>query len=303
MVREIKASQLEDAEFFYAIDHPTITRGNSFKYYELGAMGVGMGGHPIVSLDQYFDTSMFPYINEELEEVVPKLKDHWVSMIPKGIVPTSVNLEPSLDSFLANPHRIWMKGYQEAIKNETGLVGIRKAIYERIGLTQGFKATLQLRNTTNFKNKTKPTTWKDISHFFPKLKTFVDSLPLEHVGYVNIMMYDKRRALPIHRDTFLTPHSEHFINVNFHSKPKPMFVYDEVAKHKHYLPEKTRCYFFNECDLHGVDRMDYESYTVRIDCKFKEALAEALGLVDGKVFDWSYGESNSPALIYHDTDV
>lgn len=286
-MREITAEQLPEVEFFYDIKHPKITKGNSFKYYKIGTMGVGHSSVPICTLDDVIDKSDFDYINEEIEETVPKMKDQWVSMIPKGIVPTFLNAEPSLDSLIANLDLIGL----EVPENLTSLVKIREYCYQKLGLSKGWRGTLQLRHTTNFKNKCQPSTWKEVATHFPRLKAFIERLPIVSLGYVNVMMYEKGKALPIHRDTFHTEHSEHFININFHRKPKPTFIYDELLDKKHYLPDGTQCYFFNECDLHGVEATAEDYFTVRIDCKFDSKISQKFRMDEGRVFQWDSKEA------------
>lgn len=292
VTREIKAKDLAEVEFFYSNDwHSSFKkRGNSFKYYEMGTMGVGYTGIPIAALDNYINKDRFPYINEELENNVPHSKEHWVSMIPKGIVPTYVNNEPCVDSILANMDSrqwLWLKDSLREVDIKS-LVELRRDIASAVELKKNWKATLQLRNTTNFKSKCHPTTWKDIALNFPRLQAFIMTLPIKALGYVNIMMYEKGRALQIHRDTFCAPHTEHFININFHAKPKPTFVFDETGGNRYYLHEGVQCYFFNETDLHGMEATEEDHFTVRIDCQFNDQLCHQLGMQNGKVFDWHY---------------
>lgn len=282
----IKAQALSEVEFFYDINHPVVKSGNTFKFYKIGTLGVGRSSVPILSLDDVIDKKNFDYIYEEIEQNVPKLTDSWVSMIAKGIVPTFLNNEPSLDSLMVN--LIQHPNVSPAPSDIKGLVKIREHYHKAFGLQQGWRATLQLRTTTNFKNKCLPSSWKDVSSNFPLLKQFIEALPIVSLGYVNIMMYGKGKPLPIHRDTFHVKHSEHFININFHRKPKPVFLYDEILDKKQYLPEGKQCYFFNECDLHGVDGTEEDYYTVRIDCKFDPKLHEMFELSDGNIFDWNY---------------
>jgi len=130
--------------------------------------------------------------------------------------------------------------------------------------------------------------WTEAAKLFPNVVDYVNQLPFKTIGRVLFFTTYPNAGVVTHRDSIVTEHSDHNINLFFASGSRPSFVWDEKTKEKKYLDVNARSYFFNNRDYHGVDPEPVFRYTLRVDGTFTDELCDQLGLEDGYTWKWSY---------------
>ena len=107
---------------------------------------------------------------------------------------------------------------------------------------------------------------------FPKLVSFIESLPILGIGRVIIMSIPAGKKVPIHIDEQwrVEPFPEDYeglLNIQFGPKKK-MFMYDAIKKQKKYF--SGRINLVDVSKLHGIDMSNETTYSVRVDAKLKK---------------------------------
>ena len=107
---------------------------------------------------------------------------------------------------------------------------------------------------------------------FPKLVSFIESLPIQGIGRVIIMSIPAGKKVPIHVDEQwrVEPFPEDYeglLNIQFGPKKK-MFMYDAIKKQKTYF--SGRINLVDVSKLHGIDMSNETTYSVRVDAKLKK---------------------------------
>jgi len=312
-----KSSQIDyinpsDVAINYFIPHPNRTLNNrySYKYCEIPAFGCGPSGQLIIDCDEFVDLSLIDKVKQEFLDTVASVHDNLHYMIPFGLVPKELNGQKCLDSYLLNLKK-YDQNYIEFSKNIHHYHGFKNFMAARFNLNRPWKNVLHIKRLQGFFEKNKQAEWNEIAPLFPNMIKLVDSLPFKHVGYVMIMRSNENTHLDIHRDIYPRNHNCHHINIALDANywSKPFFIYDAITKTKHYKDKKTISYFFNECDLHGVDNIFNETLTMRIDGVFEDWFAEKIGLENSVTFDWAYDKpqdfykANGGIKVINETDI
>lgn len=116
----------------------------------------------------------------------------------------------------------------------------------------------------------------DNAKHFPKLLEWINKLPFKEVGRVLFFIHEHDCQLLLHRDgPRYKPHSNEFLWLNPCEK-KRLYIYDEDTKEKHYI--NTPAAFFNDLDMHGGDRCETMTWSIRIDGKFTDEFKKQLEL-------------------------
>jgi len=296
----------------YKLKHPSITEVNSFRYYDLPIMGLGREGLPFIEIDKYIDTSEFPSIWNEINNNKHILESYTKGLVVNGIVPKEHNNGfKSIDSILLNPERYLNFDYYDDIKDLQTLSKIKSYFYNHFNIPEAWQGVCHMRNFTNYAAKNLPTTWMPHAEHFPKLVKFVESLPFKSLGYALFFVSNgnEKDAAFIHRDIFHRSHNKsNFINIMFDQKPRPFFIYDAISREKTYVDKKCSMYYFNECDLHGVDAEPSPRYMLRVEGLFEDWFGEKIGLSKHEdyyeAFDWAYDKPQQYKInIWKETDI
>lgn len=302
----------QDLELPYSIPHPHPGVGQrySFRYCELPAMGTGPQGNLITSCDGYLNRSLVAEAYAEFLDNHHKVTDHFHHMMPFGLVPSELNGQKCLDSYLLNLDRY--PSVEKLISDTNEMKSyhdVKNHVATKLGLNLPWKDVIHFKKVKSFFQKNDPADWNSAALHFPQLIRLVETLPFSSVGYVMIMRNNAGSKLDIHRDIFPRNHSCHHINIALDGKPRPFFIYDSVSKTKHYKDSSSLSYFFNEADLHGADASEWSSLTLRIDGVFEEDFAKAIGLKSGVTFNWSYSRpqefirNNGHIKVWNETDI
>jgi hypothetical protein len=286
----------EQFTLHYNLDHPTLNKIPTFRYYDLPAMGVGRDSQIFMQMDEHFDTSNFAAIWAEIQENFDVIKQYTKRIVVNGIVPTSHNDGvKSIDSMLLNPQKYIDFEYADDIKHLTTLSTIKSYFYQKFGMNEAWNGVCHLRDFTNYASRNQPSKWSEHAKHLPLLKQFVESLPFKTLGYAIFFISngDGKNGAIIHRDTYHRAHNKsNFINIMFDQLPRPFFIYDPISRKRKYLDPNCSMYYFNECDLHGVDPEPTPRYMLRVEGVFEDWFSEKLGLVKNgefhEAFDWSY---------------
>lgn len=118
-----------------------------------------------------------------------------------------------------------------------------------------------------------PEAWERNRSMFPSIQRFIDECgAFKTTGRISIIVQHTNCAEPIHADykhpnnVFLKQHvadaEKEFIWLN-PTGWKRLFILDEQTQEKHYVESKAA--WFNGLDAHGVDAINRQSWTLRID--------------------------------------
>jgi hypothetical protein len=110
---------------------------------------------------------------------------------------------------------------------------------------------------------------------FPLLVELVRSLPFAEIGRCNIMGLEANDHGTVHHDR---SHDEkvsadHFITLCPRGD-KRLFLWDEEERRK--VEIRTRAYWFNDSDYHGVEADPFFRYSVRVDGFFRPEFLQHL---------------------------
>jgi len=273
-----------------------------FDYQEFGIKGVGKKRTPIMSMDQYIDHSQDEELHIECCKGLALSSNYKMGMI-YGSVPPEVSLDfggkNCWTDMLNNlkeydPTGIHRKIIEEIIDTtdkDHVLQAVYKYCYYALGSMIPWYFALYLKKTP-FNKKTEPNeNYLEDCKYFPKLMKYIDTLPFKQIGRILFFTTYPNAGVLTHRDSIVTNHKDHNINLYFSAGWRPSYIWDEITKEKTYLEKGARSYFFNNRDYHGVDPEPVFRYTVRIDGTFTDELCDRLGLVDGYTWHESYSGS------------
>lgn len=107
--------------------------------------------------------------------------------------------------------------------------------------------------------------------FFPKTVAFVKSLPFAHIGRCNLMGLASNDHGTVHRDGVHEEKAarggaDHFLTFCPRGD-KRLFLWDEETRTKTHV--RSRAYWFNDSDYHGVDADPFFRYSIRVDGVFR----------------------------------
>lgn len=269
------------------IDIPT------FKYEKFGICGVGKDRIPMVNMDQYIDHSQDLELHRECCIGLAKCDDYKSGMVYGALPPGNTkgwsemlrNLEEhDPDGF----HRESIKEIIDTTPKDQLMSTFYKYAYYSMGASiPWFFAFYIKKNSFGNKTQEEGSYYTPLAKFFPKLTTYIESLPFEHVGRILLFTTYPNAGVIAHRDSIVAEHKDHNINL-FFKRGRLSYVWDEFTEQKIYLDRYARSYYFNNRDYHGVDPEPEFRYTVRVDGTFTKELQDTLGLEDGYTWKWDY---------------
>jgi hypothetical protein len=270
----------------------------SYPYAEFGIKGVGKNKIPILSMDDYIDQSRNLELHIESCKGLALAEDIKMGMVYGALPPEEVKRFSGHDCWSEmlrdinryDPQGIHQAALKEIIDKSPGkeMQAMYKYAYFAMGAVIPWFFALYLKKN-DFRKKTEDAgNWTDSSKYFPNIIKYVETLPFKHVGRILYFTSYPNAGVVIHRDSIVSDHKDHNINLFFDGGWRPSFIWDEVKKEKIYLPSGAKSYFFNNRDYHGVDPEPVFRYTLRVDGTFTDELCEKLGLVDGYTWQQSY---------------
>jgi hypothetical protein len=123
--------------------------------------------------------------------------------------------------------------------------------------------------------------WTNNAKYFPKLVSFIKSLPFAEIGRVVFFMTEPNNDLVPHYDAADTAQRntkkpDDFIWFTTKPGTKRMFVMDGETKERYYADSSKKFVWWNEMDYHGTEAVSHFAFSIRIDGKFKPEITEAL---------------------------
>lgn len=289
---------MQDQEF-HLIDLKKL-KFPTFEYQETEIFGVGKHRRPIINLDPYIDHSQDEELHIEVCMGMSKVDQYSLSMFWGALPPEErarFNYADSwsemvrlLDQFdPTGVHRRCLEEiYDSSDSKELVLMRAYKYCYFAMGAVMPWFFQVYLK-FNYFKDKTTNTgQWTRDAVHFPKVIKYMESLPFKVLGRALFFTTYPGTGVTIHRDSYISEHKDHNINLFFSPGWRPSFIWDARTKQKTYLEQGARSYFFNNRDYHGVDPENRFRYTLRIDGEFTEEFQEQMGLEDGYTWKWSY---------------
>lgn len=271
----------------------------NFDYKEYGIKGVGNKGLPIVNMDKYIDTSKNAELHIESCIGLAKARSYELAAFYGDIPPEEKELRKGQNIWsviLANldthdPTGVHRKAIEQIIDStdpSLTYITVYKYCYFAMNAIIPWYFSVFLRRNM-FKDKTNNSIeWESCASNFPKLKSYIETLPFKNIGRVLFFTTLPNQGVVIHRDSVVRDHKDHNINFFFDQGTRPSYIWDEIKKEKIYLENGASSYFFNNRDYHGVDPEPTFKYTLRVDGTFTDQLCNDLGLDDGYTWKWDY---------------
>jgi len=270
-----------------------------FDFEKFGVKGVGKNHLPIVNMDKYIDHSWDDELHIEACRGLAISNNYKMGMTFGGLPPSEVERFGGKDCWTQmlkeiekhDPTGIHRQTLKEIIDDptiEAKLAPAYKYCYYALGATIPWYFALYLKESA-FQDKTVDNdNWTTDAALFPKIKQYLSTLPFKSIGRVLFFTSYPNAGVLTHRDSIVTDHKDHNINLYFSAGHRPSFVWNEITNEKIYLEPGARSYFFNNRDYHGVDSEPVFRYTLRVDGTFTDELCEELGLEDGYTWCESY---------------
>ncbi len=251
-----------------------------FEHIDTGIIGID--GKPFVNMEPYVDTSRFDQLHEEVLLAFSKIGPSNFPKVSGERPPQMRELEgclPYEDNYL---YSLDEEDLQVDFLSSMSKTQRRRYLFYSGKISLPWLFSLQLKRN-NFYNKTKSSEvypeWEPEVCHFPKLMSWLKTLPFSSIGRVVFFGTYPGVEVPIHRDGVVSSHRDHCINF-FFDRSRPSYVYNCETKTKVYLPDKIRAYFFNNRDYHGVDAEPVFRYTLRVDGVFTDELINQLKLTE-----------------------
>jgi len=274
-----------------------------FHYEEFGIKGVGKNKLPIIPMDNFINHDNDLNLHIECCKGLALTNDLKMGMVYGSLPPEEVFNSGGKDGWTKilydiedhDPTGVHRKTIKEIIdlSNDNAGQAIYKYIYFAMGSSIPWFFACYLKKTS-FDQKTGDAgIWTENAKYFPNVIKYLESLPFKHIGRVLFFTSYPNSGVTTHRDSIVTEHKDHNINLFFGGGWRPSFIWDEILKKKIYLEKGNNSYFFNNRDYHGVDPEPVFRYTLRVDGTFTDDLCEKLGLVDGYTWNWNYEKNKS----------
>jgi hypothetical protein len=261
----------------------------------------GIWGRPYIDLEPFLDTSRFAAVDEEIAYGLTQVEVGYTGGSHKamGIVPPSLESEPYVDygqviaamsrdefarlvSLADDPGAFDVERQREyEIGEERPFALSRRQMLwlkYRYGVYFPWKVFYELIPTQGWEDKStgagKAFTEEAQEHF-PELIALVQSLPFAQIGRCNIMGLEANDHGTVHHDR---SHDEkvtadHFISFCPRGD-KRLFLWDEEQARR--VEVRSRAYWFNDGDYHGVLPDPFFRYSVRVDGFFRPEFLQHL---------------------------
>lgn len=261
----------------------------------------GIWGRPYVDLEAFVDLSRLAALDEEIAYGLTQVEVGYTGGSHKSmdIVPPSLADEPYVDygqvisrmsreefarlvSLADDPSAYDLDRQEEYELGEERAFPLshRQMLWlkYRYGVYFPWQVFYELIPTKGWDDKSTGTGkafTEEAREHFPLLVSFVESLPFAEVGRCNIMGLEANDHGTVHHDR---SHEEkasadHFVTVCPRGD-KRLFLWDEEERRK--VEIRSRAYWFNDSDYHGVEPDPFFRYSVRVDGFFRPEFLQHL---------------------------
>jgi hypothetical protein len=261
----------------------------------------GIWGRPFIDLEPFVDMSRFAALDDEISYGLTQVEVGYTGGSHKwmGIVPPSLEGEPYIDygqvisrlsredfarlvSLSDDPEAYDLdrqKDYEMGEERAHPLSHQQMLwLKYRHGVYFPWKVFYEMIPTKSWDDKStgsgKEFTDEAREHF-PLLVEIVQGLPFAEIGRCNIMGLEANDHGTVHHDRSDEEKvaADHFITLCPRGD-KRVFLWDEEAKRK--VEIRSRAYWFNDSDYHGVEADPFFRYSVRVDGFFRPEFLQHL---------------------------
>lgn len=260
----------------------------------------GIHGQPFVDLEPLLDLSALPALHEEICEGLARVPTSYTggSHRSLGVVPPELAREVhgdygevlrSLDreqrrrlvALADDPEDLDPEDYHPGEEQEHSL-SRRQMLWLKLrhGVYFPWQVYLEMIPNHYWHQKSSgegKAFTREARTFFPRTVEFVQRLPFRELGRCNVMGLDPFHHGTVHRDADPARQRDppHFITF-CPAGNKRLFLLDRVRGERHEI--RSRAYWFNDADYHGVAPDPFFRYSVRVDGRFTEEFLVRLGL-------------------------
>lgn len=260
---------------------------------------VGIWGYPFLDLDGYIDPAQVAALHDEICLGLARVETTRTGATLKqmGIVPPEVAQDPYLDA-MAVIARLSRDDYARflALGDDPALSldGPRPAFGDETDhpFTPAQQRLLDYRHGVYFP-------WKTVFHFvenqrwedknqgggkgfteaarlhFPKTVARLASLPFREIGRALLFGVHPNDHAPVHRDTTPAPDGQVAHCITLCPEEEKRFFLLSPDRSRRVQP-RSRAYWFNDMDWHGVEPAPRFQYSIRVDGVFEEGFLERL---------------------------
>jgi len=267
-----------------------------------------LNNQPYITLDPFIDIQGFLDLHDEFNFIIASNQDK----IRTGIWSAGGH-SPGHNKIFHENDLLYYVHQRAQLERQTNKDLHKKLTYfeeknDRAGLAKFYKVKynamdpyniLNLRTTTKdvyssdahfTKEDWKCYSWIDLIDSYPKIKVWIESLPLDELGIVTIFYNEHYVPLGYHRDfnyfplekgdqTASYPHRQEFIWLRFNLDRQFCLFDIEDDKIIETIDVKGYSAFFNHHNWHGnFQPISYSSLTVKVEGKFSNELRKQLGI-------------------------
>ena len=261
----------------------------TFKFVKSNYLGVFKKSEPFIYFDEFVSKNLVENVQFEIQEKDSILKQNSKLLSVNGIVPSKINNGiKSLDSLLMHLEKHLNAEQLMRFSQLQYLSELKEYINSAVGQKKYWDLFVHLRQYSGFDNKNQVSEWLPFASHFPALKSLVESLPFEKVGYAVLFFSNPGSPVYIHRDIYPREHDSTFISIDLNLKPREFFIYDPIQNKRIYKSKNHYSFMFNESDLHGAKSDWQQHITLRVQGSFNEEFKKTIGISEQTVFSWNY---------------
>jgi hypothetical protein len=260
---------------------------------------VGIWGYPFIDLDGYLDPGQVASLHDELCLGLTKVRTTYTGGTLKwmGIVSPEVAQDPYLDAMEvvsrlspADYARFLSLGDDPALRPDAPLPPFGDETDHPF--TRAQMLWLEQRHGVYFPWKTvfhfvENHRWEDKNHgggkvfteearlHFPKTVALLGALPFREIGRALLFGVQPNDHAPVHRDTAPDPDAPVAHCLTLMPGDEKRFFLLSPDRSRRVQP-RSRAYWFNDMDWHGVEAGPRFQYSIRIDGVFEDAFLERL---------------------------
>jgi hypothetical protein len=212
-----------------------------------------LGNKWMINLDDQFDVDQIKSLDKELCIGIAKSNHH---LPTPGVKPLYIDSPTIIEKEYINSGEI------------SDLTQYERRMFLRLYEKQPFNVrSVYVKQQThyNLKHLDSESDWTENAKHFPELIKFINTLPFEQYGRIEIFVADANNRVPIHIDAMsdsdITSDPGDFLWISTRGNDKKFHVIGDDGK-KHYASYIS---WFNERDPHGSDPVPFAAYSIRID--------------------------------------
>lgn len=240
----------------------------------------GISNKPYIDCQEFIDVEYLKSLNLEICRGIA------VSDIKAGVYGPGVIESKKYGNFLMTKTKMALSNskikWNEMTHNQQNIFSkLYFDLYNPSTVVYLTESKKTIDGLTAYKNKSSNQYWEWCNNvnYFPNLKVWLETLLgniFTNYGRIIFFIHEHDCELLLHRDGIkYYPHKNEFLWINPMMKKK-FYIYDENTKQKKYVD--TPVAFFNDLDIHGGDKSDTMTWSLRIDGVFTDQFRKKLNI-------------------------